>query len=318
MIVMTFDENRNFVQRRVADPVRQEGEVLIEIHAAALNRADLLQREGNYPPPPGWPEWPGLEAAGVVLESPPGSRFHPGDKVCALLGGGGYAEQISVPEAMVLPAPEGVSTEEAASIPEVFATAWLNLVQEGGLKAGDTVFIQAGASGLGIASIQLVKMLGGKVVTTVGSAEKEEFVRALGADVAVNHRKDNLIAVLKQNPPDITLDCVAGGNLMSCLETMNPGGRWIVLATLGGARAEVDLGVFFRKRIRLIGSSLRSRTPEEKGALLGALEQHLWPGFAKKELRSVIHKVLPFSEAEEAHRILRDRENIGKVVLKLK
>ena len=317
MFAMTFDDDRNFVWREVADPVRKADEVLIEVHAAALNRADLLQREGNYPPPPGWPEWPGLEVAGVVMEAPSGARFAPGMKVCALLGGGGYAERVAAPAGMTLPVPENVGMAEAAAIPEVFATAWLNLIVEGGMKPGDTVFIQAGASGLGLAAIQLADRWDCRVLTTVGSSEKAAFVRGLGADVAVNHRKDDLAARLRENPPDIALDCVGGPGLSACLEAMAPGGRWIVLATLGGARSEIDLGVLFRKRVRLIGSSLRSRTTEEKAALMAALEKNLWPRFASGELRSVIHRILPMREAEEAHRILRDRENIGKVALTL-
>lgn len=315
MWVITFDENRNFVRREVADPVRRDGEVLIQIHAAALNRADLLQREGNYPPPPGWPEWPGLEVAGVVLEADGTSRFKPGDRVAALLGGGGYAENVAAPEELVLPVPPGLSMAEAASIPEVFATAYLNLVLEGGLKVNDTVFIQAGASGLGLAAIQLTKLLGGRVVTTVGSEDKVQFVRKLGADVVINHRTGDYLEALRCNPPDLALDCVGGAELAAGLEAMKPGGRWIVLATLGGAQATIDLGVLFRKRIRLIGSSLRSRTTEEKGMILRTLETNFGSDFSSGKLRSIIHRTLPFAEAEEAHRILRDRENTGKVVL---
>lgn len=315
MYAITVDENKNFVRREVADPVRKDGEVLIDIHAAALNRADLLQREGNYPPPPGWPEWPGLEAAGLVLEAPSGSRFKPGDRVCALLGGGGYAEKIAAPEGMVLPVPEGLSMEEAAGIPEVFTTAYLNLVKEGGMKAGENVFVQAGASGLGLAAIQLVKALGARVVTTVGSDEKAEFVRKLGADVVINHRREDIVGVLGENRVDVALDCVGGPALSACLATMNPGGRWVILATLGGGVAEIDLRMLFRNRVRLIGSSLRGRSSEEKAGLLSDLEKVFWGGFSSGGIRSVIHRVLPFGEVEEAHRILRDRENIGKVVL---
>jgi NADPH2:quinone reductase len=164
--------DKSLVWSEVADPVRQDGEVIIDIRAAALNRADLLQREGNYPPPPGWPEWMGLEVAGMVAEAGAGSRWKVGDRVCALLGGGGYAERVAVPEGMVLPIPEGLSFVEASAIPEVFATSYLNLCIEGGMQTGETVFIQAGASGLGMAAIQLAKRLGAKVVTTVGSLEK--------------------------------------------------------------------------------------------------------------------------------------------------
>lgn len=235
MNAMLIDAGGRLAKTVVPDPVRREGEVLIEVHAAAVNRADLMQCDGNYPPPPGWPEWPGLEVAGVVLETPDSSRFRPGDRVCALLGGGGYAEKIAVPEGMVLPAPDGLSMEEAAAVPEVFATSYLNFVIEAGMKAGDTVFVQAGASGLGIAAIQLAKCAGCRVVTTVGTPEKAAFVRALGADVVVNHRTDDLGAALDANPPDIVLDCVGGSEFGALFTKMAMRGRWIQIAALGGA-----------------------------------------------------------------------------------
>lgn len=182
MHAILVDKQQRLVWSEVPDPVAKENEILIEVHAAALNRADLMQRAGDYPPPPGWPEWMGLEVAGVVLEAPAQGRFQRGDKVCALLGGGGYAEKVAVPAEMVLPIPAGLSMAEAAALPEAFATSYLNLCLEGGMEAGDTVFIQAGASGLGIAAIQLAKEIGATVMTTVGSEEKARFVRSIGAD----------------------------------------------------------------------------------------------------------------------------------------
>jgi len=233
MKAVIIDNEKNLVWSDVSEPVAGENEILIEVHAAALNRADLMQREGNYPPPPGWPEWPGLEVAGVVSEAPEHGRWKVGDKVCALLGGGGYAEKVAVPAAMVLPVPEGLSMAEAAAIPEAFATSYLNLCLEGGMQAGDTVFIQAGASGLGMAAIQLAKAFGAKVITTVGSEDKERFVKELGADVVINRKRENIAEVLAAHPVDVAMDCVAGPNLGPCLETMARGGRWIVIATLG-------------------------------------------------------------------------------------
>jgi len=299
----------------VPDPVVKANEILVEIHAAALNRADLLQREGKYPPPPGWPEWMGLEAAGVVLQAPPGGRWKAGDRVCALLGGGGYAEKVAVPADMALPAPAGLSMVEAAAIPEAFATSYLNLCLEGGMKAGETVFIQAGASGLGMAAIQLAKMLGAKVVTTVGSEAKEQFVRDLGADVVINRKKEDIAAVMKQHPVDVAMDCVAGKNLGPCLQTMARGGRWIVIATLGGAMGELNMTDFFRRGLKLIGSTLRSRTSEMKAEILAGLEKQLWPALCSGKIKVLIHKTLPITEAEEAHAILQRQENLGKVVL---
>ena len=318
MNAMLIDAGGRLAKTVVPDPVRRVGEVLIEVHAAAVNRADLMQCDGNYPPPPGWPEWPGLEVAGVVLETPDSSRFRPGDRVCALLGGGGYAEKIAVPEEMVLPAPDGLSMEEAAAVPEVFATSYLNFVIEAGMKAGDTVFVQAGASGRGIAAIQLAKCAGCRVVTTVGTPEKAAFVRALGADVVVNHRTDDLGAALDANPPDIVLDCVGGSEFGALFTKMAMRGRWIQIAALGGARSEISLDTVFRKNLRLIGSTLRSRTNEMKREVLRSLEREYWPKFASGAIRPVIFRVLPLEEAAGAHGILRRRENIGKVVLRVR
>jgi putative NAD(P)H quinone oxidoreductase, PIG3 family len=316
MHAILVDSQKNLVWNEVPDPVRKDNELLVEVHAAALNRADLLQRAGNYPPPPGWPEWMGLEVAGVVLEAPAGGRFRPGDKVCALLGGGGYAEKVVVPADMALPVPAGISMAEAAALPEVFATAYLNLRLEAGIRFGDTVLIQAGASGLGIASIQLAKLIGAKVLTTVGTEEKARFVRSLGADVVINRRTDDLGAAMDAHPVDIALDCVAGPTLGANVVKMAPGGRWIVIATLGGATTTIDMNVFFRRGLRLIGSTLRSRTSETKARILREMETLLWDRFARGELRPVIYRTLPMrTHAEEAHAILERDENIGKVVL---
>ncbi len=312
-ILIQADQSLDWCE--VPDPVVKANDILVEVHAAALNRADLLQREGNYPPPPGWPEWMGLEAAGVVLQAPPGGHWKVGDKVCALLGGGGYAEKVAVPADMALPVPAGLSMVEAAAIPEAFATSYLNLCLEGGMKAGETVFIQAGASGLGMAAIQLAKTLGAKVVTTVGSEEKERFVRDLGADVVINRKREDIAAVMKEHPVDLAMDCVAGKNLGPCLQAMARGGRWIVIATLGGTMSELNMTDFFRRGLKLIGSTLRSRTSEMKAEILAGLEKQVWPAFSSGRIKVLIHKRLPITEAEEAHAILQRQENLGKVVL---
>lgn len=315
MHAVLVDEEQSLVWTEVPDPVRKPGELLVDVHAAALNRADLLQRAGNYPPPPGWPEWMGLEVAGIVAEAPADSRWRAGDKVCALLGGGGYAERVAVPADMTLPVPEGLSLVEAATIPEAFATSYLNLAIEGGMKAGDTVLIQAGASGLGMAAIQLVKALGGKVMTTVSTDEKAAFVRSLGADIVVNRTVDDLGKAMEEHPVDIALDCISGPGLGQCIGKMAIGGRWIVIATLGGAMTEIDMNTFFRRGIKLIGSTLRSRPSEMKAEILAALEKTLWPSFSSGAIKPVVYKTLPITEAEEAHAILQRRENFGKVVL---
>lgn len=315
MRAVLVDEKQSLVWAEVPDPVPKAGELLVDVHAAGLNRADLLQRAGNYPPPAGWPEWMGLEIAGVVVEAPPDGHWRSGDKVCALLGGGGYAERVAVPADLAVRIPEGLSMVEAAAIPEAFATSYLNLCIEGGMKAGDTVLIQAGASGLGVAAIQLVKALGGKVMTTVSMHEKAVFVRGLGADIVVNRTIDDLGAAMDEHPVDIALDCISGPELGKCIEKMAIGGRWIVIATLGGAMTELNMNAFFRRGIKLIGSTLRSRSPEMKAEILAGLERTLWPSFSSGALKPVIYKTLPIAEAEEAHAILQRRENVGKVVL---
>lgn len=301
----------------VPDPRPRAGEVLIEVHAAALNRADLMQRAGTYPSPEGWPEWMGLEVAGIIRQAPAGSRWTVGDRVCALLGGGGYAEQVAVPADMVLPVPAGLSLVEAAAIPEAFATAQLNLGLEGGMKQGDTVFIQAGASGLGVAAIQLAKAAGATVVTTVGSEDKRAFVAGFGADVIINYKNEDVAAILRRHPLDIALDCVAGPQLGTYLAGMQRGGRWIVIAALGGPTTTIDAADLFRRGIRLIGSTLRSRTVATKAAILAQLEREVWPRFASGALRVAIHRTLPMARADEAHGILRRNANLGKVVLAL-
>ncbi|MFA9478495.1 NAD(P)H-quinone oxidoreductase [Phycisphaerales bacterium AB-hyl4] len=315
MHVIKIAEDRSLRWVEVPDPVIKDDEILIDVRAAALNRADLLQRAGHYPPPPGWPDWMGLEVAGTVSKAPADSRWQVGDKVCALLGGGGYAEQVAVPADMVLPIPEGLSFVEAAAIPEAFATSHLNLCIEGGLQSGDTAFIQAGASGLGVAAIQLAKAIGAKVVTTVGSDDKAALVNRLGADVVINHRKENVAEVLARHPVNVAMDCVAGPDLGSYLETVAAGCRWIVIATLGGSTSDINMNSFFRRGIKLIGSTLRSRTTQMKAEILADLEKQYWQAFSSRQIQLLIHKALPITQAEQAHAILERNENLGKVVL---
>ena len=319
MKAMILDEKLNFLWTDVADPVRKDNEVLIEVHAAAVNRADLMQKDGCYSSPPDWPQWCGLEVAGVVLEAPADAEVKVGDKVCALVGGGGYSEKIAVPAGMVVPIPEGLSLVEAASIPEVWCTAYLNLVLEaGGMKPGDVFYMQAGASGVGLAVIQLAKTMGAKVITTIDSPEKAEFVKKLGADVVLDYRTDDVLAAIKANPPTVALDCIGGKLMGECFKEMVFGGRWIMIATMAGAETNINLETVWRKRIRLIGSTLRSRTSEEKCRIMQALKTQLWPLFSERKLISNIHAVFPITEVEAAHGVLRRAENTGKVVLTLR
>ena len=297
----------------VPEPVAKDNELLIDIHAAGCNRADLLQRAGKYPPPAGWPEWMGLECAGVVKHSN-SPRFKVGDRVCALLGGGGYAERVAVDAGMVLPIPGQLDFIEAAGIPEVFATAYLNLVIEAGIRSGDTVLIVAGASGLGSAAIQIAKHFGAMVITTVSSDEKAQAVSSLGADIAVNRKTENLAEALDRYPPDIALDCAAGKSFFSNIQRMNTGGRYIIVSTLAGEESNINLRTVMKKGLRIIGSTLRSRTPETKQRVLRELCSELWGAFGSGEIKPVIYRALPITDAEEAHRLL-DSSHIGKVIL---
>lgn len=308
----------------VADPVLKAGEVLIETHAAAINRADLLQREGSYPPPPGCPEWPGLEVSGVVEAVGEGcKKWKIGDKVCALLGGGGYAEYVAAPENMVLPIPKGLSFAEAAAIPEVYMTAYLNLFHVGQAKAGETLLMNAGASGLASAVIPMAKAFGLRVITTVLGAKKAEEVEYLHADRVVDTTKEDIAEVLKKEeengtPVNLAIDCLAGEALGRCLKYVARGCRWIQIASLAGDISAVDFKNIYVKNIRIIGSTLRSKTPEEKGRLLGELTQKTWKKFESGEIKVKIYKTFPIERADEAQQVLYRGENVGKVVLIVK
>ena len=312
-VLINPDHTLNYCE--IAAPELKPGYVIIDVKAAGINRADLLQVAGKYPPPPNWPDYPGLECSGVISAVNPSSRWHVGDKVCALLGGGGYAEKVLVPEGMVLPMPENISFIEAAALPEVYTTAMLNLVRLGELKANETVFIQAGASGLGIAAIQIAKKVGAKVITTVGSPEKAAAVSKIGADVVIERKTQSVEDILRQHTVDVALDCAGGSLLGKCLDAMNPGGRWILVATLGGETTEIPLRVLLKKHLRLMGSTLRSRSDAEKSAILSQLESMLWQDIAAGKLQPVIDQTYPLADAAMAHKVLAEQKNIGKVIL---
>ncbi len=309
----------------VPNPVLAEDEVLVKVEYAALNRADLMQREGDYPPPEGCPEWMGLEVSGEIVEMTDGakakSNYKIGDKVCALLGGGGYAEFVSVKYDMCMPVPENCTMAEAAAIPEAFATAYLKLFVEGHAKAGDTLLMQAGASGLASVIIPMAKAFGLRVVTTVIS--DPEGIRHLGADLVVDTRVQSLPEVLKKEEEegraiDIAIDCLGGQNLGDCLPYVKYGCRWIVIAALAGAHTTIELKNIYKKNIRIVGSTLRSRTPQKKAEILSNLVNEVWGKVANGEIKPTVYKVLPITEAEEAHDILYRGENVGKVVLKVR
>ncbi len=308
----------------VPNPVLGAEDVLVKIEAAALNRADLLQREGNYPPPPGCPDWMGLEIAGTIVEIADGakekSNWKIGDKVCALLGGGGYAEYLNVKYDMLMPVPEGCTMVEAAALPEAFATAYLNLFWEGNIKSGDTLLMNAGASGLASVIIPMAKAFGVRVITTVLSDELAASIKHLNADVVVNTTKEDISEVLKQqleegHPVTVAIDCLGGDIMGKCLHFMEHGGRWIMIATLAGDFTQVDMRNIYVRNVRIIGSTLRSRKPEVKAQILSKLVEEIWPKVSSGEVKPTIYKVLPITEAEEAHDILYRGENVGKVVL---
>lgn len=321
MKAMLVDAHKNLVWTDVADPIIREEEVLVKIHAAALNRADLLQRQGKYPSPPGCPEWMGLEISGEIMKTGSAvSNWQVGDKVCALLGGGGYAEYVAVKEDMLMPIPKGLSMVEAAALPEAYATSYLNLFIEGHLEKGQTAFIPAGASGLASVAIPLAKAFGARVITTVRSQEKAEKIKSLGADVIINTTTEDVAAVLareEQNgtPVNVSMDCLCGQTLGKSLPYMARGGYWIVISTLAGVETNVLLRPLMTKGLHLVGSMLRNRTPEFKAYILGELVKNVWPKIESGQIKPSIYKVLPIREAEQAHAILEQSENIGKVVL---
>ncbi|MFA5562162.1 MAG: NAD(P)H-quinone oxidoreductase [Eubacteriales bacterium] len=327
MKAILVDEHKHLVWSEVPDPVMQADEVLVAIHAAALNRADLLQRQGKYPSPPGSPEWMGLEIAGEVREVGPeaakNSRWKVGDKVCALLGGGGYAQMVSVRYDMLMPIPRGLTMEEAAALPEAYATSYLNLFMEGHLEAGQTAFIPAGASGLASVAIPLAKAFGARVITSVRLDEHAELIRPLGADVIINSTKQNTVAILEEqmhfgHPVAVAMDCLGGAMLGQSLPFMAHGGYWVVISTLAGVSTEVPLRALLTRGIHLVGSMLRNRTPQMKARILSELVQHVWPKIEAGAIKPSIYKVLPIEQAEEAHGILERNENVGKVVLRVR
>ena len=324
MKAILINEDKSLRWAEVADPVMGEEDCLVKIEAAGLNRADLMQREGNYPPPPGCPEWMGLEIAGTVVAmgeaAKEKSRWKIGDKVCALLGGGGYAEYVSVKYDMLMPVPKNTTMVEAAAMPEAFATAWLNLFTEGKAKAGDTLLITGGNSGLASVTIRLAKAFGLRVIATVRSARKAEAIRALGADRIVDTSQMSLVDALKEelaqgHGVDIAMDCLGGEMMGKCLPYLNHGARWIMIAALAGTKTEIDLKNIYVKNVRIIGSTLRSRAPEVKAGILAELVRKVWPMVENGEIKPTIHKALPIQEAEAAQAILYQGENVGKVVM---
>lgn len=324
MKAILTDAGGNLHWSDVPDPVIGREDVLVKVEAAALNRADLMQRAGDYPPPPGCPEWMGLEVAGTVVrmgkDALKKSSWREGDKVCALLGGGGYAQYVSVKYDMLMPVPKGCSMAEAAAIPEAFATAYLNLFIEGRAKKGETLLMFGGDSGLASVIIPMAKIYGLRVITTVRREERRAAIAHLGADRVVNLATEDICDVLKEenaggSPVNIAIDCVGGEGMGKCLVHLAHGARWIVIAALAGRTTEIDLKNIYVRNVRIIGSTLRSRPPREKARILARLVRDIFPEIECGRLKPTIFKTLPIRFAEEAHAILERGENVGKVVL---
>ena len=326
MKAILVNNDKSLSWSEVPDPIIKADEALVKIEAAALNRADLMQREGDYPPPAGCPEWMGLEISGEIVgigdEAREKSAWKLGDKVCALLGGGGYAEYVAVKYDMLMPVPENCTMVEAAAIPEAFATAYLNLFIEGKIEEGDTLLMHAGASGLASVVIPMAKAFGIRVITSVSTDKKAEMIKPLNADVVINKSREKTADVLKKELENghgvsVAIDCLGGEHMGECLPYLKHGARWIMIAALAGTKTEIDLKNIYVRNVRIIGSTLRSRAPEVKAQILAELVKNVFPKIEQGLIKPAIYKVFPIEQAEEAQAVLQRNENIGKVVLKI-
>ncbi|MGR2738348.1 NAD(P)H-quinone oxidoreductase [Billgrantia sp. Q4P2] len=317
MHAIAIEQERLHWREQPAPEGPAAGEVRLRVAWAGVNRADLMQRAGHYPPPPGVSDIPGLEVSGTVAEvGPDVDGLRPGDRVCALLAGGGYAEEVVVDARQVLPLPEGFGLREAAALPEVFATAWLNLFMEGQLASGERVLLHAGASGVGTAAIQLCHAFGHPCFVTAGSDAKLAACRELGADGVFNRHEGSFVDAVKAwGGTDVILDPVGASYLADNQRVLNADGRLVLIGLMGGRHAELDLGRMLMKRQRLIGSTLRAKPPAAKGAILDALLAHVWPRLASGEIRPLIDRTWPIDAAEAAHAHVERDANIGKVLL---
>jgi len=301
-------------------PAAGEGEVLIRVDAAGVNRPDIMQRQGKYPPPPGASDIPGLEVSGVVSAVGAGvDRWRVGDRVCALVAGGGYAEYCAAPAVQCLPVPEGLDMAAAAAVPETFFTVWTNVFQRGGLRSGETLLVHGGTSGIGTTAIQLAKAFGATVYATAGTDEKCAACVRLGATAAVNYRTDDFVAHVQRltngRGVDEILDIIGGDYLQRNVQCLALNGRLVQIGLIGGSRAQIDLRAVLQKRLTLTGSTLRARTVAEKGQLAAEVERHVWPLLSAGTVRPVVHRTFPLAQAADAHRLLESGDVIGKVVL---
>ena len=294
----------------VADPETRDDEVLIEVAAAGVNRADALQRQGDYPPPKGASEYPGMEVSGVIARD--GHGWRKGQEVCALTSGGGYAERVAVPAAQVLPVPKNVTLVEAAALPEVAATVFSNVVDVGRLAPGETLLVHGGGSGIGTFAVQLGKALGATVVATA-RASKHERLRELGADRVIDYSAEDFSASVHA---DVVLDIMGGAYLQQNVKVLNEGGRLVVIGMQGGRRGELDLGALLGKRGTVAATALRSRPAAQKAAIIRGVRDEVWPLIEEGRIRPVVDRVIPMADAAEAHRLLESSEHFGKILLK--
>ena len=324
MKAMLVNEQGTPIWSDVENPVIKADEILVKIYAVGVNRADLLQRQGKYPSPEGCPPWMGLEISGEVVEigdaASEKSNYKIGDKVCALLGAGGYAEYVAVKYDMLMPIPKGLTLEQAASLPEAYATSYLNLFFEGHLEAGQTAFIPAGASGLASVAIPMAKAFGARVITSVLSDDIAEKIKHLGADVIINSSEQDTSEILSKeadngHPINVSMDCLSGEMLGKSLPYMARGGYWVVISTLAGTETNIQLRPLLTKGLHLVGSMLRNRTPKFKAELLAKLVKDVWPKIENGTIKPSIYKILPIEETEKAHNLLLEGKSIGKVVL---
>ena len=304
----------------VPDPVAGPGEVLVAVAASAVNRADLLQRQGRYDPPPGTSPYLGLECSGRVLALGAGVEgWAVGDEVVGLLTGGGYAEKVAVPAGQLLPLPAGVALVDAAALPEVVCTVWSNVFMLAGLRPGETLLVHGGGSGIGTMAIQLARHVGARVAVTAGSVAKLERCRELGAEVLVNYRSDDFVAAVREatggRGADVVLDNMGASYLARNIEVLAPNGRLVVIGLQGGTTGEIDLGAMLRKRAALLATTLRSRPAEEKAAIVASVREHVWPLVESGSVRPVVDRVLPMSQAARAHHVVEASEHVGKVLL---
>lgn len=308
------------VWAEVPDPVPGDGEVLVEVVAGAVNRADVLQRQGFYDPPPGASPYPGLECAGRIAALGPGvTGWAVGDAVCALLSGGGYAEKVAVPVGQLLPVPDGVELTVAAALPEVTATVWSNVFMVAHLRPGETVLIHGGSSGIGTMAIQLAKAVGARVAVTAGSPEKLARCAELGADILINYREQDFVEEVRENTAgagaDVILDIVGAKYLDRNVQALAVNGRLAIIGLQGGVKGELNLGALLAKRAAVTATSLRGRPIAEKAAIVAAVREHVWPLIADGVVRPVVDRTVPMADAAEAHRVVESSAHVGKVLL---